>query len=245
MSEPQHQNNLASPLELLPKSYRLVKDNLNIFVMLYSVPALFAIWNTLNWFTDDKTTWSDERSSLTNWFGSFSGLEVSAPGGVSAGLAVLLGVVAIAFSLMQIILTLRVSQGKRPDIHAVWKEFTRKGLKLLLLVIVLGILILVGFILLIVPGVILLWRLFLAPYIMLDQDTGIEESIRRSWRLTRNHAWPIYGIILVSILFSITGAFPYLGPVMAFLLAVAYSCAPALRYQELRHTDHHTAHHAS
>lgn len=241
MSKRKHnQSNLTGALDLLPQSFRLVKDNLNIFIAIYSVSALFAIWDFLNQFTNYKEIWSTEQFTPSKLFGSASGLDVSTPGGVFGGLAVFLGVVSIAFGLMQIILTLRVSQHRRPNIHDIWREFIAKGLKLLILVLALGLIIVLGLIALIVPGVILIWRLFLAPYILLDQNTGIKESIKRSWHMTSGYAWPIYSIILLTIVLGVTGAVPVFGPIMAFLLATAYANAPALRYQEIKNRPRHS-----
>ena len=120
------------------------------------------------------------------------------------------------------------------ELPGVWDEFKRKGLRLLGLEIVIGILTIIGILAFIVPGIILLWRFFLAPYILLDKNTGVEEALRRSWRMTRGNAWPIYAVILVGIFFGLSGIVPYVGGIVAFLLAVAYSCAPALRYMELK-----------
>lgn len=229
-----HHKQLASAIDLLPKSYELVKQNLNVFIAVFSVSALLAIWDTLNWFTDYKETWTDRQFTGDNWFGYFSGLDVNTPAGMAGRLAVLIGVAAIAFSLMQIILVLRASKGERPDIHDIWREFTRKGLRMLLLLIVMGFLILGGIILLVVPGVILLWRLFMAPYILLDQETGIKEALRRSWHMTRGYGWAIYSILLFGFVLALSGALPFIGPVASFLLGVAYANAPALRYWEIK-----------
>jgi len=224
----------VSAFELLGKSFQLVKENLNVFILLYSVSALFALWNFLNWFTDDRTTWTEDRLSLNNWFGSFSGLQVDTPAGMGAGLALVVGIIALIFSLLQIILVFRVAQGRKPDIGDIWEEFKKVWFKLLLLVIVMGLIVVVGFILLIIPGVIFLWRFFFAPYVMLDHGTGVEESLRRSWRMTKGFGWPIYSVILLGLLMGLSGIIFYIGPIISFILAVAYSCAPTLRYWEVK-----------
>src|SRR3989344_7542 len=228
------QSTLASPVDLLAASYQLVKGNLNIFIFIYSVPALFAILNFLNWFTDHKKTWSDSSFNPSSWVGFTSGVSVDTPAGLNSGLALLFAVVVLIFSLLAVILTFRVAQGRHPDFGEIWEIFARRGFRLFLLEIAMAILIILGFILLIVPGVILIWRLFLAPYILLDQGTGVEESLRRSWQQTRGFGWPIYSLILFGILLGLSGIVPYLGPILSFLLALAYSCAAPLRYFEIK-----------
>ena len=219
---------------LFGKSYRMVSDNLTLFIIIYSVSALFALWSFLNWFTNDKVTWMDEKFDLGNWFAGFSGLNVSTPAGVGLGLALLLAVAAVVFGLLQVILTFRLAGDRKTELGDVWQDLTKKGFKLFLLEMVMGVLTIIGFILLIVPGVILLWRLFLAPYILLDKGVGVEESLRRSWNMTRGFAWPIYSVMLFGLLLGLSGIVPYLGPIVSFVLAVAYSCVPALRYFEIK-----------
>ena len=91
-----------------------------------------------------------------------------------------------------------------------------------------------GLILLIVPGLIVIRRYFLAPYVMVDQDTGILESMRRSAAMSKPHSGYIWSIIGVSVLLSLPGIIPFVGWAVSFVLAVLYSTAPALRYQELK-----------
>ena len=132
------------------------------------------------------------------------------------------------------VLALRVSSGKKVELGDIWEEFKQKGFRLFLLEIALGILILVGLVLLIIPGIILFWRLFLAPFILLDKNTGVEEALRQSWRSTKGFAWPIYAVLLFGILLSLSGIIPFIGAIVSFVLGVAYACAPALRYWELK-----------
>ena len=97
-----------------------------------------------------------------------------------------------------------------------------------------GVLLVVGFLLLIVPGVILLWRLFLAPYILVDKKTTIDEALSQSWKMSSGYAWPIYSILLFSFVLALPGIIPIVGSLISFALGVAYAAAPALRYQELK-----------
>lgn len=223
-----------SAFTLFSKSYALVKENLTIFIFIFSVPALFALWNFLSYFSEDKALQDAGSNTYSSFFSSFTGLHFSSPTGIGIGLSLLLGLLAILFGLLQTILTLRVAQGKKPSFGDLWEEFKKKGMRLIGLEVMMGVGIVIGFLLLIVPGVILLWRWFLAPYILIDKNTPVSEALVQSWEMTKGYAWPIYAVILVGILWSLTGALPIVGVIISFLLTVAYSVAPALRYQELK-----------
>jgi len=61
-----------------------------------------------------------------------------------------------------------------------------------LLTVILGI----GFILLIIPAIIWGLRLLPAPYLMVDQELGPVEAIKRSWLITKNSAWNLFIVLL-------------------------------------------------
>lgn len=66
-----------------------------------------------------------------------------------------------------------------------------------------GLLVGVGFLLLIVPGVILLVRLFVCVPAVVVENPGILNAIRRSSELTKGHTWRVFGLIVVIYLVSI------------------------------------------
>jgi hypothetical protein len=85
--------------------------------------------------------------------------------------------------------------------------------------------VLFGFMLLIVPGVILTLRLRFFPYYIIDKNNGAIESLKASWHATKGLEWEILGLIIVS---GVLAAFiPVLGiPVSCFMLAFAYRVLP-------------------
>jgi uncharacterized membrane protein len=69
-----------------------------------------------------------------------------------------------------------------------------------------GIIVLVGFILLIIPGVILAVRLQYATYLIVDKNLGPIESIKTSWRITHGNTWNLFFFGLLIGLINILGA---------------------------------------
>jgi len=68
---------------------------------------------------------------------------------------------------------------------------------LILVAVVAGILILIGFILIVVPGVILLtlWSVAV-PVVVIERPPGLG-ALRRSRELVRGNGWPVFGVILI------------------------------------------------
>lgn len=223
---------LSGAFELFGQSYQIIRRNFEVFMVLFATGAVLALWETLGRYVDDEPA-KDWKSYIFNRsFGGGLDTGVFAAGGVMFVISILYG---IAYLLI-IIGVLRAAQGQKITLGGLWRELVDRWLwiKMVATFILLGLAIVIGFILLIIPGVILLWRLFLVPYILVDQKTTIEESFRQSWRTTRGHAWAIYSVILVSLLLSLTNILPIIGPLVAFALTSIYVAAPALRYQELK-----------
>lgn len=131
----------------------------------------------------------------------------------------------------------------------------RMALPLLGLVIIMGLGVAVGYILLIVPGVMLsvLWSVA-APSVVIE-GRGVFESLQRSRELTRGHRWPIFGLLVIFVLGSwVASAFAMglgaatgglsgtpnfwvtvlAGPAVTALSAVVASAGVAALYYELR-----------
>ena len=227
---------LTSAVGLFGKSYALVRKNLNVYALVYSVPAAMVIAGVIQLIADNQRHgwgWGHAFSS------SILGPSLGPDSSIHTASAILLIVLffgAIASCFLAIVLNLRVAEGEKPTFRSLWNEVSQDWLwaKLLGLGILTVLILLVGFILLIIPGVIFLWRLFLAPYVLVDRKTSVMDALGQSWDMTKGYPWPIYSITLFSFVLALTGIIPIVGSLISFALAVAYAAAPALRYQELK-----------
>lgn len=227
---------LTSAFDLFGKSYVLVRKNLNVYGLVYAIPAAMMIAGVIQLIVDNqKNGWEWGHAFSSSLLGPNLGSDSSVQtASIIITVVLLLG--STVSYLLATVLNLRAAQGKKPTLGSIWNEIIEGWLwaKLLGLGIVTVMLLVVGFVLLIVPGVIMLWRLFLAPYILIDQRTTIDEALIKSWKMSSGYAWPIYSIILFSILLSVTNVVPIIGGLIAFALTTAYAATPALRYQELK-----------
>jgi hypothetical protein len=236
MAETKKITNLTSASGLFSKSYNLVRKNLNVYGLVYFIPAALVIAGAIQLIQDNQRegwSWSHAFGSsfLGPNFGSDSSVHVA-----SLLFSIVLFVGAFFAYFFAIILNLRAAQNKQPTLGSIWQEYKQDmlWLKLIGLTISMALITVAGFILLIVPGIILVWRLFLAPYVLIDKKTKIMDALSISWNMTKGHAWPIYSIIGFSFLLGLTGIIPIAGSLIAFLFGTAYAAAPALRYQELK-----------
>jgi hypothetical protein len=61
-----------------------------------------------------------------------------------------------------------------------------------------GLAILAGFILLVIPGIIVLTRLWCSIPALVIEDRRGREALKRSWNLVKGFSWPVFGTILVA-----------------------------------------------
>jgi len=68
-----------------------------------------------------------------------------------------------------------------------------------------GVIVVIGFILLIIPGIIFACKLAFTPYLVVDRKMGVIEAVKESWRMTGGYAWKVFFIGLLAIPISIAG----------------------------------------
>jgi uncharacterized membrane protein len=68
-----------------------------------------------------------------------------------------------------------------------------------------GLIVLVGFILLIIPGIFFAIRLQYTCYLVIDKNLGPIEAIKTSWRITKQNAWNLFFFEIILALINILG----------------------------------------
>lgn len=81
--------------------------------------------------------------------------------------------------------------------HPFWNYFAAS--------LLLGLAIVLGLLLLIVPGIIFALMFMFATLIVIDRERGPIEAMKESMRITRGHKWPLLGFALVLVLLNVLG----------------------------------------
>jgi len=63
----------------------------------------------------------------------------------------------------------------------------------------------VGLILLIVPGIIFALMFMFSPFIVIERELGPIDAMSESSRITRGHKWPLLGLLVLLILINVLG----------------------------------------
>jgi magnesium-transporting ATPase (P-type) len=207
-----------SVFTLFALSKELVMQNLPIFAVVFGIPLFFSVVSSVN----QPTNQSMDK------FPSFSP-EVAA-------LVAITIVVSVLFAVMAVGLTLHVAKKQTPTFSDLW-EFSRiYFLRMLGLWLLMFVIIGVGLIAFIVPGLIFLRRYFLAPYVLVDKGLSIVDSLKESARISKPFSKSVWTLIGLSIAISLIAnpVFNIVGIVLSSILSLLFSVAPALRYYELK-----------
>ena len=196
-------NQLPGAFSLLKPSWEGVRLNLITFFELAATPLLFSI-----------------LASVVN-HGKVTGL--------GEALGALGDIIAVIFAPALVITQLKSVRQEKIDfsdaikqgLHFLWRYL---GLALCM-VVVIGI----GLILFIVPGLFMLRRYFLAPFYLIDRDMKVFDAMRASAADSKQFSAAVWGLIGVEILFALLSIV-----LVGIVLVVMYYCASAIRYTEIK-----------
>lgn len=100
---------------------------------------------------------------------------------------------------------LRAARGETPEVNDLFAPFQRNYWQVVLASLLVAAIVVIGFCLLIVPGVILAVRLSFVPFLVVDEGLDALAALRESWERTRAHGWTIFGIGLLGIPIVVAG----------------------------------------
>ena len=108
-----------------------------------------------------------------------------------------------------------------------------KGLKPIIFILILSVVVMLGFILLIIPGIILSLMYSQVFYILADDpDIGAIEAFNKSEKMMRGHKWQLFMLNLEAALYILAGIFTLF--IWWAWLIPRYSVAMAGFYEELK-----------
>lgn len=112
---------------------------------------------------------------------------------------------------------LRAVRGGTPEINDLFVAFRGDYVQVVLASLLMGVLISIGFVLLVIPGFIAIVRLAWVPYLVTDEHLDAVGAVRESWERTRGHGWAIFGvfvlaipIVLIGLVLLVVGVIPAL-----------------------------------
>lgn len=146
-------------------------------------------------------------------------------GDTVGGVLVMIFGILISFGFIKN--TINLTKGLPIDFKAFFSANPITLLHFFVAMIIMSILISIGMILLIIPGIILAYMLILTPYLIIDKDMGAFEAMSESMRLTKGYKMDIFvGHFIVFLLINIVSmliiTLPFTIPMALFVQIYPY-----------------------
>jgi uncharacterized membrane protein len=138
-----------------------------------------------------------------------------ATAGVSLLLLMLMMVLSMLSSAVILHGAFQDMRNRRVNLAESLKVGLRRFLPLMGLAFLVALLVILGFILLFIPGLILYTIWFVAVAACVVERTGAWTSMRRSRELTKGHRWKVFGVVLLLLLLSLVN------PLLQLVLSAA------------------------
>lgn len=147
-------------------------------------------------------------------------------------------ILGLILSVAMIRVYLAGARSQKMGVGEALNQSLRPGLlvKYFVLGLLVALAVVVGLILLIIPGLIVAARLILAEYYMIDKNMGITESFQASWVATKGHVLKFFGIAGVFILMALL-MLTIIGIPFSLYFLFMYSAATVVMYELLRKTQ--------
>lgn len=130
---------------------------------------------------------------------------------------------------------LRAVRGERIEIRDIFRVFQKNYWNAVVANIVVGVIVGLGFVMLIVPGIIFACRLAFVPYLVVDRDMDVMDALRVSWDMTRGYGWQIFFIGFLAIFIVIGGLLCLIVGVIVSIMWI--STAFAVMYHSVETKD--------
>jgi len=141
------------------------------------------------------------------------------------GISVISTLVSSTFALGLAKIFLRFRDGETPIFENLFDGLARLHIYIAAMFVV-GIAVCMGLVLLVVPGIIFLLRLWFVGFVVVDEAVGPLEAIQRSWDITRGHTLDLFLLFILLVGLNILGIIVFLvGTLVTFPmsgLALAY-----------------------
>jgi uncharacterized membrane protein len=100
---------------------------------------------------------------------------------------------------------LKAVRGERVEIKDMFSVFQGNYWNAVVANVVVAVIVGMGFVMLIVPGIIFACRLAFVPYLVVDKQMDVMEALRVSWNMTRGYAGQIFLMGLMAFFIAIGG----------------------------------------
>lgn len=120
---------------------------------------------------------------------------------------------------------LKAVRGERVEIKDMFAVFQRNYWNAVVANVVVSVIVGMGFVMLIVPGIIFACRLAFVPYLVVDKQMDVMEALRVSWNMTRGYGGQIFLMGLMAFFIAIGGLICFIVGIFVSIMWIKASFA--------------------
>jgi len=132
---------------------------------------------------------------------------------------------------------LKAVRGEPTEIKDMFAVFQRNYWNAVLGNIIVGIIVGIGILMLIIPGIIFACRLAFVPYLIIDREMEVTEALNKSWEMTKGYGWNIFFMGFLAIWIVVLGLLALVFGVI--ISGIWISTSFATMYQAVVEEDGH------
>jgi len=102
-------------------------------------------------------------------------------------------------------LFLKAMRDEETDLKTLFEGFRNNYLNIVLANLITVALVILGVVMLIIPGIIIACRLAFVPYLVMDRNMEAMKAVEKSWQMTKGYGWTIFGMAILSFFIAIAG----------------------------------------
>jgi len=223
MEEEQPQK-LPSVFRLVKPAWELLRVNTTVIIGVIATPLLVSFPLLLLLLILSGAATASGHTLSVGTVNAFAVLFVA--------MYITLVVTLVVVNIATMTVTLKAARGEKLSyteaFRAAWPYFFR----VVRLYVLVSVAVLVGLVLLVVPGLIMLRRYFLAGYYMVDRNLGVFEAMDTSADETKKTGG-VWGLLGFSLLIGLSGLIPHIGWIFAVAGLILFTCMTTWRYIQI------------
>ncbi|MBK6284943.1 MAG: hypothetical protein IPF54_21960 [Draconibacterium sp.] len=132
-------------------------------------------------------------------------------------------------------LFLKAMRDDEAEIKRLFEGFKNQYLNIILANLIVTALVIIGFVMLIIPGIIIACRLAFVSYLVMDKNMEAMKAVEKSWQMTKGHGWTIFGMAIISFFLAIGGLIVFFVGIIISIMWI--HAAFAALYQSVLNTN--------
>jgi hypothetical protein len=129
---------------------------------------------------------------------------------------------------------LKAIRGERLEIRDMFVVFQKNYWNAVVANVVVGVIVGLGFVMLVIPGIIFACRLAFVPYLVVDRGMDVMDALRVSWDMTRGYGWQIFFMGVLAFFIVIGGLALIIVGVFVSMMWIAAAFAAIYHAVELK-----------